>query len=77
MTYACSTCCHHTQEGVVLVLSLETLSESASFRDGRECILDVKFSPDGLTLAAASADGTIYLYRCEGRSVVCVAKVGQ
>ena len=31
-------------------------------RDSILPIMDVKFSPDGQTLAIASSDGTIYLY---------------
>lgn len=31
-------------------------------RDSNQAILDAKFSPDGQTLALASADNTIYLY---------------
>ena len=54
------------KEGSVLVLSLleEEVRIVCSNQDAKGYISDVKFSPDGNTLAAGSMDSSIYLYDC-------------
>ena len=48
--------------GAFQVLDFATLEEVHQARDSREYITDVRYSPDGRTLAVASFDNKIYLY---------------
>ena len=38
----------------------------ASHSDCRQCLSDIKYSPDGATLAAGSHDNKVYLYDVAG-----------
>jgi microtubule-associated protein-like 6 len=48
--------------GAFQVLDFATLEEVHQARDSREFITDIRFSPDGKSLAVASFDNKIYLY---------------
>ena len=52
-------------DGTILLLNAETLVEEARVTDSKKWISDVKFSPDGSTIAVASHDSHIYLYDVE------------
>lgn len=54
------------REGGFVVLSEETLTIVFEGRDSKQLITDVKFSPDGETLAMSSYDGSIYIYNGNG-----------
>ena len=49
-------------DGAVKVLSVSTLSEVWSEKRAKEWISDIKFSPDGDTLAVGSHDNKVYIY---------------
>eukprot|EP00606_Chrysophyceae_sp_TOSAG23-5_P000725 GSChrysophyteH2.ASY1.ANO1.670.1 assembled CDS len=68
-----------TMSGSVHVYAMQyTLTEVAFRRDFREAVSDVKFSPSGDMIAAASNDDTICLYSCEtiadNNTVSCTLK---
>ncbi|GMH72372.1 hypothetical protein TrRE_jg9544, partial [Triparma retinervis] len=54
------------KEGAVLVVSLleDEIRIVSTNQDASGYISDIKFSPDGNKLAAASMDGSVYLYNC-------------
>jgi WD40 repeat protein len=54
------------KEGTLILWGLEAAAEVATFRDTAGVINDVKISNDGSSLAAASEDGSVYLYKSEG-----------
>jgi len=52
----------HKMNGFFMVLKCENLLEVHRGQDTLQYVSDIKFSPDGETLAVGSVDGTIYLY---------------
>ena len=48
-----------------------TLIELSSYKDAKENIMDVKFSPDNTKLAAGSGDNFIYVYSCTYEGSTC------
>ena len=54
------------KEGAVLVVSLleDEIRIVCTNQDAKGYISDIKFSPDGNILAAASMDGSVYFYNC-------------
>ena len=58
-------------DGMVRVYSEATLDLKCEVKDAKQWIGDIKFSPDGQILAAASHNNSIYLYSiCRGDSAV-------
>jgi len=66
------------RDGMILVFDSNTLELLGEIRDSKECIADIKFSPNEKILAVASHDRRVYLYdvsrnfelqaKCEGHS---------
>ena len=57
-------------DGGFLILDARDLSVVHEGRDSKEWITDIKYSPDGTTLAAGSHDSKIYLYDVTGAFAV-------
>ena len=57
-------------EGGLVVLKEADLSVVHTAQDSQQWISDVKFSPDGATLAVGSHDNCIYLYKVAGHAAV-------
>ena len=53
---------YQKKEGAFVVLSEDDLTIIHEARDSKNLISDIKFSPDGATLAVASHDASVYLY---------------
>ena len=53
------------KDGAFLILNETDLTIVHEARDSKQSITDVKYSPDGATLAIASSDSNIYLYNVE------------
>ena len=56
---------HQKKTGAFVVLNEADLTIIHEARDSKRWISDVKFSPDGLTLAVGSNDNAIYLYNVD------------